>query len=311
MSVFAFPVKNRPWFWQITLLSVILGGVLALSLKTQDRLRREQLPNMRPNQIALAYARLNDTVQDQKKTISEMQQKIEAYRNAISQDSGKAGVLAADLDRASLLTGQKSVMGSGVIVILKDAEAKNVPPKDPGMSDEDYIGMTHDYIIHDSDIQRVVNELKAAGAEAIAINDQRVVAMTSIRCVGPVVHVNSIATTGSPVRIQAIGDAKALMSGLQMTGGIVGTFGDISMISIEKSESIILPAYTGVIPLRYVKITPEQKAQQAQDKSDISAQQGGEVLKNSANTPVNATNGGNTLGGVGKKLGGAGKLGGK
>jgi hypothetical protein len=169
--------------------------------------------------------------------------------------------------------------------------------------------MTHSFIIHDADIQRVVNELKAAGAEAIAINDQRVTAMTSIRCVGPVVHVNSIATTASPVRIEAIGNAEAMMSGLRMTGGILGTFPDISMMNMEKAENLTLPAYTGVIPLRYVKVAPEKKAQQAQDQSDIAAQTGGEVLKNSAKTPVNNPNTNNNLGGVGKKLGSSGKLG--
>jgi uncharacterized protein YlxW (UPF0749 family) len=309
MSVFAFPVKNRPWFWQITLLSVILGGLLALSLKTQDRLRREQLPNMRPNQIALAYARLNDTVQDQKKTISDLQQKLETYQNAISQDSGKTKVLADDLSRANLLAGQRAVMGPGVVVTLQDAKSK--PPKDVGMSQEEYVEMTRSFLIHDEDIQKVVNELKAAGAEAIAINDQRVVATTAIRCVGPVVHVNGIATSGSPVRIQAIGDAEAIMSGLRMTGGIVSTFPDISMVEIEKVENIVLPAYTGIIPLRYVKAAPEKKAQQAQDQSDQAAQKGGEVLKDSANTPADTTNSAGTLGGVGKKLGSSGKVGGK
>jgi uncharacterized protein YlxW (UPF0749 family) len=309
MSVFAFPVKNRPWFWQITLLSVILGGLLALSLKTQDRLRREQLPNMRPNQIALAYARLNDTVQDQKKTISDLQKKLENYQNAISQDSGKTKVLAEDLDRANLLAGQKAVMGSGVIVTLRDA--KIPPPKDAGMSQEEYVDIIRPFNIHDTDIQGVINELKAAGAEAIAVNDQRVIATTAIRCVGPVVQVNSIATSGSPVRIQAIGDAQAMMSGLQMTEGILSKFPDIEMAKVEKVDNLILPAYTGIIPLRYVKAAPEKKAQQAQDQSDQSAQTGGKVLKDSANTPVTSTNSINNLGGVGKKLGSSGKLGGK
>jgi uncharacterized protein YlxW (UPF0749 family) len=309
MSVFAFPIKNRPWFWQITLLSVILGGLLALSLKTQDRLRREQLPNMRPNQMALAYARLNDTVQDQKKTISDLQKKLENYQNAISQDSGKTKVLAEDLSRANLLAGQKAVMGPGVIVTLKDADPKDVPPKDPGMSQEDYLEIVKPYNIHDTDIQSIVNELKAAGAEAIAVNDQRVVATTAIRCVGPVVQVNSIATSGSPVHIKVIGDAAAIMSGFGMNEGILKNFTP-GMVTVEKAESLTLPAYTGIIPLRFVKAAPEQKAQQAQEQSDKAAQTGGKVLKDSANTPVSATDTSKKLGGVGKKLGEASKIGG-
>ena len=63
------------------------------------------------------------------------------------------------------------------------------------------------YIIHDEDLLRVLNELCAAGAEAISINDQRIVATTEVRCAGPTVSVNNV-RSAPPYVIKAIGNPK-------------------------------------------------------------------------------------------------------
>ena len=60
MSVFTSPVRHRPWLTQITVLAGVLGALLALSLKTQDRIRREQLGDVRINHLAGAYADLRE-----------------------------------------------------------------------------------------------------------------------------------------------------------------------------------------------------------------------------------------------------------
>ena len=69
--------------------------------------------------------------------------------------------------------------GPGVTVEMNDAQKPVGSGQDPNL-----------FIIHDDDILAVVNELFAAGAEAMCINGQRVVATTEVRCVGPVIMVN-------------------------------------------------------------------------------------------------------------------------
>ena len=128
----------------------------------------------------------------------------------------------------------------------------------------------------------VVNELRAAGAEAIAINDQRVVATTAIRCVGPVVLVNKAETNGSPVKIKAIGDPDTLLSSLMMANGIADQYKitDPSMFSVDKvadKHGLLLPAYAGATPLRFAEPAPEGKAEQAQRQSEEAAQTGNDA----------------------------------
>jgi uncharacterized protein YlxW (UPF0749 family) len=271
MSVFSSQIRHKPWGTQITILSAILGGLLALSLKTQDRIRGDQMPSLRPNQFASAYSQLRDDVVDQKKTIADLQARLNKYQQAAAAESGNAKLLSTDLQRANLMAGLVAVSGPGVVVTLRDS--KKAPPRPNEMSPEDYIAMTRNYIIHSEDIQAVINELRAIGAEAIAVNDQRVVATTAIRCVGPVVQVNSIPTNGSPVRIMAIGDPDTLVSGLTMASGVQDQYKvtDPTMFSIDKSKGMTLPAFAGAQPIRFAVPAQDQSAEWAQRKSENAA----------------------------------------
>lgn len=271
MSVFTSQIRHKPWLWQITLLSSVLGGLLALSLKTQDRIRGEQMPNMRINELAAQYGSMRETVRKQNKQIADLQTNLTKYQKAAEDESGTAKLLSRDLQKANLLSGLIAVSGPGVVVTLRDS--KNPPPKPADMSQESYIELTKFYLIHDQDVQLVLNELKASGAEAIAVNDQRVVSTTGVRCVGPVVMVNNVQTNGSPVKISAIGDADTLLSALTMTNGVRDKFlNDPSMFSVDKVKSLTLPAYAGATPIRFAQPAGDAKAEQAQRQSETAAQ---------------------------------------
>jgi uncharacterized protein YlxW (UPF0749 family) len=271
MSVFTSPIRHRPWLMQITLLSAVFGALLGLSLKTQDRIRRENLPDMRISKIAKSYMDLRETNLDLTKKIADLQKRLSDYQKAAADENGNAKLLSADLQKANLLAGLVAVSGSGVVVTLKDS--KNLPPKPSDMSQEAYVELCRPYLIHDQDIAAVINELRAAGAEAIAVNDQRVVATTAVRCVGPTVMVNNTPTNGSPVKIKAIGEPDTLQSSLMMPGGVSDQYKitDPSMITVDKVKNQTLPAYAGAMPLRYAQPAPEKSAEQAQKAAEDAA----------------------------------------
>lgn len=83
------------------------------------------------------------------------------------------------MDLLRYQAGLCAVEGPGIMVTLNDSKQK------VKLGDNQNL-----YIVHDEDLLRVINELRAAGAEAIAINDQRLVSRSEIRCVGPTVTVN-------------------------------------------------------------------------------------------------------------------------
>ena len=140
------------------------------------------------------------------------------------------------LGQAKLLAGLTPVQGPGVIVTLNDSK-KPLPRLPAGITPN---------IIHDTDINQVVNELKAAGAEAISVNDQRLVATSAIRNAGPTIFVNNTPQT-PPYVIKAIGNPKSITAALNLKGGIAAAFRsfDPAMFSVQEARALRLPAYDG------------------------------------------------------------------
>ena len=88
----------------------------------------------------------------------------------------------------------------------------------------------------------MLNELRAAGAEAISLNDQRIVAMSEVRCAGPTVSVNNV-RSAPPYVIKAIGAPKTLTSALRLRGGVVETFEFWGIqVKIKAADKVHVPA---------------------------------------------------------------------
>ena len=106
------------------------------------------------------------------------------------------------IDRIAAAAGLTAVRGPGLRAVLTDSEL-----------DVASTGNLNDLVIHEQDLQAVINALWAGGAEAISVNGQRVLATTAIRCVG-----NTLLLHGSvyspPYQIDAIGDRVALRAEL-------------------------------------------------------------------------------------------------
>ena len=145
-------------------------------------------------------------------------------------------------DSAIVEAGISAVEGPGIIVTVADSSKKTMG--------DDNVNL---YVVHDEDMLRIINELRAAGAEAISINGQRVVATTEIRCAGPTVSVNN-ERSAPPFEIKAIGDPKALENSLKMRGGVIETLGVWGIkIDVSTKEQLTIPAYNHANDFKYAK----------------------------------------------------------
>ena len=100
------------------------------------------------------------------------------------------------------------------------------------------------YLVHAEDLLAVVNELHAAGAEAVSINGQRMVGRSAISCAGSIVMVNGV-RVAAPFEIKAVGEADVLDSALRFPGGVVDNLSPWGIeISIRKETMVEVPAYT-------------------------------------------------------------------
>lgn len=149
-----------------------------------------------------------------------------------------------DLEKYKIGAGVVDVIGPGVIVTVDDP----VPTEDNPGDGYSTIMLRYDLLLS------LVNKLKDAGAEAISINGQRIIATTEISLAGDNVNINTV-PTAPPYTIKAIGNPDTLDSTLTIRYGIVETMRNTYGLQVEilKQEELEIPRYSGVIKFRYAK----------------------------------------------------------
>ena len=176
---------------------------------------------------------------------------LEKIRQEASQDDISAESKQEEIKLNNMLLGLTDVTGPGIVLTLKDNQ---------GVTPEMVTAIGDDisyYLVHDSDLRLVVNELKNAGAEAISINDQRIISTSAITCEGNIIKVNG-EKIGSPFVIKAIGSQELLYGALTRPGGPIDLFNSQVLSEIKKSNNVEITKYTGVISSKYMTVASEE-----------------------------------------------------
>ena len=192
-----------------------------------------------------------DRVEDLSERLKGMETENKLLLQEINELRKKGADHVADhaLARLQLLAGTTEVEGAGIEIVLDDSNIPKKANENPNL-----------YIIHDEDLLRVLNELRAAGAEAISVNDQRIVAMSEIRCAGPTISVNNV-RSAPPYVIKAIGAPKTLSSALRLRGGVVETFEFWGIqVKIKTVEKLHIPALKAPRSFEYAKTVESKEA---------------------------------------------------
>ncbi|WP_312515184.1 DUF881 domain-containing protein [Anaerospora sp.] len=216
--------------FSITLVCVILGIMLAVQFRTTQDI-----------QSSVQYQRAEDLTQrlmQVEKERTALENQVRDLRKISTSDAA-----TKDLENTKMGSGVVPLQGAGVIVTVDDT--KPVAPsgsKNPTL-----------YLIKDEDILKILNELRAAGAEAIAINSQRLIVSTEIRTAGSFLSVNNT-NLSAPFEIKAIGNPVTLENALKMRGGVIETlqFWGIQVV-VKQSASVELPAFKGTFRFQYAK----------------------------------------------------------
>jgi len=238
MNPFLSRFTGNDWVLPVSTLSLVLGLMMSMAWLT-SKSTSERIRSLDPSQQQRILSP-NFTMVEEYGKLSKEVQKLQADKtrleNAIGDQTKQTQVLNEGLQEAKTFAGLTEVEGPGIVVTLRD---------DPTATNTGIGG--GDDIIHDVDVLKVVNELWAAGAEAIAVNKHRIVGTSSFRCVGPVIHVDNVPIS-SPVRIQAIGDSDTLSGAMSLPLGVIAEIrqtGDASMATVEKVQKQRLPAFAG------------------------------------------------------------------
>lgn len=180
----------------------IVGVLISIYLKTLD-----------PNRVYMTLGEKREIETEIKSTLDDIeqleslkqnQQKVlYKYEKILSNDKKSVDdLLTEELEHYKKLSGYLSFTGPGIVISISDSSRELEKGQNP-----------NDLIVHDIDILRIVNDLKKSGAEAISINNERILSTTSIKCSGATITINET-TYGQPFVIKAIGNIDTLKAAL-------------------------------------------------------------------------------------------------
>lgn len=227
-------------------ISLILGGMcvalscgIAIQVRTISRIGTTTSRNSTENELRDAILRTKENYDNLYANEEKAEKLLEDERKSATENNSELAEIQENIKTLSTQLGLTDVTGKGVIIKVDDAMVQST--FDPNST-----------IVHAEDLISIVNELKNAGAEAISINNQRVILTTPIICGGNIINING-ERIGSPFEIKAIGSPEALAN-LSRPGGWLSKLEKrgIKVSAIKKSNSITIPKYSGVLNFKYI-----------------------------------------------------------
>lgn len=226
----------------ITLFSIIIGIFIA----TQVKMGLEIYAPVTIKSLQITKSEIvaiNNEISELNKIIKAKEEELNLLGNIAKGDDNIIDIFLQDIKLNSMLSGQTSLKGPGIIIKMYDNPEERMEGYD-----------LNDDIIHDSDILTILNDLKIAGVEAISINDERVVATSELQCNGPTIRING-RRYATPFVIKAIGDPKLLYASVNAPGTNGDILKSVYQIGFETTieDSISIPAFTKVFNYNYAK----------------------------------------------------------
>lgn len=218
-----------------------LTMAIVIQMRTVQNTNSPVSQNYEENNLRAEVLKYKEKYDNKYKDLEKAETELEKEREKVTKNNSQLEEAESQIKQGNKITGLAEVTGPGVIVTLKDGQSIASSTLNPS-----------ELIVHDLDILSVINELKNAGAEAISINDQRLVSTTSISCRGNTIDING-EKIGAPFVIKAIGLPEYL-SALSRPGGYLEILKEDGVSAkLEKSNNIKIPKYAGVIKFQYLK----------------------------------------------------------
>jgi uncharacterized protein YlxW (UPF0749 family) len=226
------------------LLVGLLGVALVLTVAAMQARRTASVASAERESLASRIAERDARTEELESQIAALQAELQAIEGAELTSTAEGAALQEELGALQAAAGSGAVTGPGMVVTVRDAPSEETAAE----------GGAVDFgRVLDVDLQRVVNGLWAAGAEAVAINGQRVTGLTAIRAANDVVLVN-YRPLRPPYEVAALGDPRTMPSrfvdgpGGAWLQAISGAHG--IRFDIRTDEELSVPA-SGGATLRY------------------------------------------------------------
>ena len=233
----------------LCLLSIATGFFLAIQIQTPGKIMKLYVSSQVLTDLNAKVEGERKNGENLRQRILETEQRIQETKTMMENDRSEELLMAnrymAEYYRQ--ISGDCALVGPGVEVIIDDSN------RDLSIWED-----VNDVIVHDSDVLLILNDLFAAGAEAVSLNGHRIVHTSAVSCGGYIVHVNGV-PEAKPFRIQAIGDP-AILSASMLAPNSYGAFiKDSVKFQVTAMEEVYIPAYTdgNLTNYKYMSVSKE------------------------------------------------------
>ena len=231
----------------IGIVCIFLGIILAMQYKVfQDSLVGGDSLFKKQTDLTNELFALKEEKETLILELNEAYATLSAIEESASKDNAIIKNLTDTVHEYEILAGMTEVFGEGVIITIDN------PPADQNTLVDVNIVNQYEQVV------KLVNDLNAAGAEAISINEQRIIALSEIRAAGASINVNFVPQT-TPLVIKAIGKKSALEGALTFRYGQVTLLREASLlVDVKTVDEVIIPRYHGLLNFQYVKTVEDE-----------------------------------------------------
>ena len=224
----------------VFIVCIVLVSVMLMQFRTVEQTDITEIENMRESELRVALADWKTRYEEVSAQLEDVNKRIDEYNQRITDNEEASELVDEELNESNILVGKTDVEGEGVIITINNTDT---------------------YPIYAESLLTLVNELRYAGAEAISINEVRVLPTTAIVDLSSYISVNQ-QRLESPYVIKAIGDKEYLSSILNLKGS--GFIDRAKTSGINASSSmqnrVEIPKYNGEFEINYMsEVQTEQQ----------------------------------------------------
>ena len=244
MGAVSIEQKRRLRRQLVLLVPAVLFGLL-VSLQWRTQSERSELTVRYNAPLTDAASALQNEQNGLKAQLADLRARLDEIQRNAGTQSGTAHELQARIEELKARAGLTDRTGDGVVVQLDDSHATGVTSKDLDKS-----------ICHSTDLTDIVNTAWRGGADAVAVNDERIVNSSSVYCVGSTIMVNGTLMS-PPFSVAVIGPQNALLSAYDDPAQLsdIKQRRDVQGLgfTVRRASAIHVPAYSGALNIRYAQ----------------------------------------------------------
>lgn len=244
-------MKKKSQYFFVFITAVILGFLISVNFNFDRKQSYTSLNTMEYQEAIEERSRLYKEIESLKESNIDDNEKINQYKK----DDVKNDEILKDMKEQiidyGMFTGLTAVEGPGIILTIND-----------GITDvtEERFEDVMSKLLHDNDMALVLNDLRQAGAEAISVNNHRIVPWSGVVCAWAFIQFDDYNMESAPFKIYAIGDPEKLKAALLEDGSHVKQLMIKKLfVKIEEKEKITMPASTAMGSVTYMKRDEQTK----------------------------------------------------